>query len=70
METTIMSYIGVIIGFTVGFYGGMSKLWSLFWGTLNIRCRNIIVIQKGPIFLTTTHMQCLSSSGLGKHMFI
>ena len=30
METTIMGYIGVIIGFTIGFYGWLSKLWPLF----------------------------------------
>ena len=29
METTIMGYIGVIVEFTIGFYGGMSKFWSL-----------------------------------------
>ena len=33
----------------------LSKLWSLL-GTLNIRCRIIIGIQKGPIILTTTHV--------------
>ena len=27
-----------------------------FWGTLNIRCRSIIRIQRGTIILTTTHM--------------
>ena len=27
-----------------------------FWGTLNIRCRIIIRIQKGTIILTTTHV--------------
>ena len=27
-----------------------------FWGTLNIRCRIIIGIQKGTIILTTTHI--------------
>ena len=30
METTIMGYTGVIIGFNIGFYGGLSKSWSLF----------------------------------------
>ena len=25
-----------------GVYGWLSKLWSLFLGTLNIRCRNIM----------------------------
>ena len=28
-----------------------------FLGTLNIRCRNIIGIQKGTIILTTTHVE-------------
>ena len=28
-------------------YGWISKLWSLFWGTLNIRGRIIIGTQKG-----------------------
>ena len=28
-----------------------------FLGTLNIRCRIIIGIQKGTIILTTTHME-------------
>ena len=27
-----------------------------FWGTLNIRCRTIIGIQKGAIILTTAHI--------------
>ena len=28
-----------------------------FWGTLNIRCRIILGIQKGTIILTTTHLE-------------
>ena len=36
-------------------YGWLSKLWSLL-GTLNIRCRIIIGIQKGTTILTTTHI--------------
>ena len=28
-----------------------------FWGTLNIRCRIIIRIQKGTLILTTTHIK-------------
>ena len=39
-------------------YERLSKLWSLL-GTLNIRCRIIIGIQKGTIILTTTHMWLL-----------
>ena len=30
-----------------------------FLGTLNIRCRIIIGIQKGTIILTTTHLPCI-----------
>ena len=32
------------------------KMMVPFWGTLNIRCRVIIGIQKETIILTTTHM--------------
>ena len=39
-------------------YGWLSKLWSLFVGTLNIRGRIIIGTQKGTIILTTTHILC------------
>ena len=38
-------------------FGWLSKLWSLFRGTLNIRCRIIVGIQKGTIILTTTHLE-------------
>ena len=36
-----------------------------FWGTLNIRCRILIGIQKGSIILLTTHIrvQGLESCG-------
>ena len=36
-------------------------------GTLNIRCRTIIGIQKGPVILTTTHIRggLCDSSGEG-----
>ena len=37
-----------------------------FLGTLNIRCRIIIGIQKGTIILTTTHMVCTEGRG-GSH---
>ena len=37
-------------------YGWLSKLWLFFCGSLNIRCRTIIGIQKGPIILTTTYI--------------
>ena len=38
------------------------KIMIPFLGTLNIRCRIIIGIQKGTIILTTTHMNhCLNS---------
>ena len=40
----------------VGLYMG-----GPFWGTLNIRCRILIRIQKGTIILTTTHLQDSSS---------
>ena len=30
-----------------------------FWGTLNIRCRSIVGIQKGTIILTTTNILTL-----------
>ena len=44
METTIM-----------GSTGGCQN-YGPFLGTLNIRCRTIIGIQKGTIILTTTHV--------------
>ena len=37
-------------------HGLLSKKYGSFLGTLNIRCRIIIGIQKGTIILTTTHM--------------
>ena len=36
---------------------GGSQNYGPFLGTLNIRCRIIIGIQKGTIILTTTHIQ-------------
>ena len=50
METTIMGYIGII-----GYLGGCQN-YGPFVGTLNIRCRTLIGIQKGTMILTTTHM--------------
>ena len=38
------------------FYMGGCQSCDPFLGTLNIRCRIIIGIQKGIIILTTTHM--------------
>ena len=50
METTIMGYIGII-----GYMGGCQN-YCPFLGTLNIRCRIIIGIQKESIILTTTQI--------------
>ena len=33
------------------------KIMAPFWGSLNIRCRIMIGIQKGTIILTTTHIE-------------
>ena len=42
---------------------GGCQNYDPFWGTLNIRCRIIIGIQKGTIILTTTHvLNALSQS--------
>ena len=35
---------------------GGCQNYDPFWGTLNIRCRIIIWIQKGTLILTATHM--------------
>ena len=35
---------------------GGCQNYGAFLGTLNIRCRSIIEIQKGTIILMTTHM--------------
>ena len=43
---------------------GGCQNYDPFWGTLNIRCRTIIGIQKGTIILTTTHVLCGSDAGL------
>ena len=40
----------------LGSYLGGCQNYGPFLGTLNIRCRIIIGIKKGPIVLTTTHM--------------
>ena len=37
--------------------GGCPNSGAFLGGTLNIRCRIIIGIQKGPIILTTTHIE-------------
>ena len=37
-------------------YMGSCQNYGPFLGTLNIRCRIILGIQKGTIILTTTHM--------------
>ena len=37
-------------------YMGGCQNYGPFLGTLNIRCRSIIGIQKGAIIFTTTHM--------------
>ena len=51
METgTIIIIIIIII-----ICGWLSRLWS-FSGTLNIRCRILIGIQKNTIIVTTTHV--------------
>ena len=42
---------------------GGCQNYARFLGTLNIRCRIIIVIQKGAIILTTTHIG-LGAQGL------
>ena len=51
METTIMDYMG----------GCQNS--GPFLGTLNIRCRIIIGIQKGTNILTTTHMVISQNRG-------
>ena len=41
---------------------GGCQNYGPFLGTLNIRCRIIIGIQKGTIIVTTTHMQVSGES--------
>ena len=53
METT--GIIGAILGLQ-GNIGVVVKIVVPFLGTLNIRCRIIIGIQKGTIILTTAHV--------------
>ena len=43
-------------GFLAVAHMGGCQTYGPFLGTLNIRCRIIIGIQKGTIILTTTHM--------------
>ena len=45
--------------------GSCQKKGSLFWGTLNIRCRIILGTQKGTLISTTTHM--FLNGRLGRH---
>ena len=42
-------------------YMGGCQNHGPFWGTLNIRCRIIIGIQKGTIILTITHIAVVGS---------
>ena len=41
------------------------KIMATFGGTLNIRCRTIIGIQKRTIILTTTHMESALEARIG-----
>ena len=43
-------------------------MYGPFVGTLNIRCRIIVGIQKGTIILTTTHMYHWLKSLKGDYM--
>ena len=56
METTIMGYMG------------RYQNCSPFLGTLNIRCRTIIGIQKRTTILTTTHMSYSLNSLKGDYI--
>ena len=40
-----------------------SENYGRFWGTLNIRCRIILGIQKGIIILITTHGILITTHG-------
>ena len=42
--------------FGVGWHMGGCQNYDPFWGTLNIRCRSIVGIQKGTRILRTTHV--------------
>ena len=46
---------------------GGCQNYGPFLGTLNIRCRIIIGIQKGAIILRTTHMGCSHQDWSGFH---
>ena len=58
---------------TMGYMGGCQN-YGPFLGTLNIRCRTIIGIQKGIIILTTTlacgetHVFLLAINGKYRHI--
>ena len=52
-------------GLSVRMHMGGCRNYDPFLGTLNIRCRIIIGIQKRTIILTTTHIQNLNLGGLG-----
>ena len=47
--------LGYFLNWDYEYMGGCQN-YGPFLGTLNIRCRIIIGIQKGTIILTTTHM--------------
>ena len=44
--------------------GGCQNYGLFFGGTLYIRCRSIIGVQKGTITLTTTHIYLLETCNL------
>ena len=48
--------IGTMIGYIQGIYMGGCQNYGPFLGTLNIRGRIIIGIQKGTIILTTRYI--------------
>ena len=53
----------VLVEQHVAFDMGGCQNYGPFWGTLDIRCRIIIGLQKGTIILTTTHMCSETSTG-------
>ena len=59
IRIVIKLVIAVVIVIKMAYMGGCQN-YGPFLGTLNIRCRIIIGIQKGTIILTTTHMGSLS----------
>ena len=52
---------GLGAGRTAQNHMGGCQNYGPFLGTLNLRCRIIIRVQKGAIILTTTHMSNLAS---------